>query len=312
MRYHHFSEIIELAKKNPPLPLSVAAAHDEVVLGAVAEATELGIIKPILIGKIAQMAKAAEKINFDILSHEIHAAETEAEAAYFAAKLAHQGRAKMIMKGAINSTPFLKAVLQKEFQLKTGRILSHLSAFDIPTNNKLLFMTDGGLNIAPDALQKIEIILNSVDFLLKIGLTNPKIALLAANERTTEKMPVTLEVQEIVQLSKSKLPSGCIIEGPLPLDLAISPQSLTSKGLNSEINGDADLLVVPNIECGNIFGKSLTYFAGSTMAGIVLGAKVPLVLNSRSDCAQAKLASIALGALAAANPSINLSSGKVS
>jgi phosphate butyryltransferase len=312
MRFQNFNEVIHSAKTKPPITLSVAAANDIEVLQAVKEAVEHGIIEPILIGKINQIAEIAEKIHFDFMPFKIVAAETEAEAAYLAAKSAHKGYAKMIMKGAINSTPFLKSVLYKDFQLKTGRILSHLSAFEIPGNEKLIFMTDGGLNIAPNSLQKMEIIINSVDFLTQIGIRNSKIALLAANEQTNEKMPVTMEAQEIVQLIQCEIPKGCVIEGPLPLDLAISKESLFHKGLTSEINGDADLLVVPNIEAGNIFGKSITYFANGVMAGIVLGAKVPLVLNSRSDCAKAKLASIALGAIAAHSSALEISSHKVS
>jgi phosphate butyryltransferase len=312
MRFQNFNEVINTAKANPPISLCVAAANDFEVLQAVKEGVQYGIIEPILIGKIDQIAEIAEKIDFDLMPYKIVAAETESEAAYLAAKLAHQGQAKMIMKGAINSTPFLKSVLHKDFQLKTGRILSHLSAFEIPGKEKLIFMTDGGLNIAPNSLQKMEIIINSVDFLTQIGIRNSKIALLAANERTNEKMPVTLEAQEIAQLIQCEIPKGCVIEGPLPLDLAISKQSLSHKGVTSEINGDADLLVVPTIEAGNIFGKSITYFANGVMAGIVLGAKVPLVLNSRSDCAKAKLASIALGALAAHSTALDIPSHKVS
>lgn len=298
MRFRNFSEVIHIAKNKPPITLSVAAADDIEVLQAVKEGVHYGIIEPILIGKIKPIAEIAEKIDFDLTPYKIIGAETEAEAAYLAAKLAHQGQAKMIMKGAVNSTPFLKAVLHKDFQLKTGRILSHLSSFEIPGKEKLIYMTDGGLNIAPNSLQKVEIIINSVHFLTRIGIHDTKIALLAANERTNEKMPVTLEAQEIVQLIQSEIPSGCVIEGPLPLDLAISQKSVHHKGVKSDINGDADLLVVPNIEAGNIFGKSITYYANGVMAGIVLGAKVPLILNSRSDSSKAKLASIALGAIA--------------
>jgi phosphate butyryltransferase len=312
MRFQHFHEILQAVQQNPPLPISIAAASDAEVLQAVKEGVQLGIIEPILIGKIKQIVETAETIDFDLLPFKIVSAETEAEAAYVAAKFAHQGKARMIMKGSVNSTPFLKAVLHKDFQLKTGRILSHLSAFEIPGKEKLLFMTDGGLNIAPESFQKVEIIMNAVHFLTRIGITDTRIALLAANEITSEKMPVTLEAQEITKLMKHDLPNGCIIEGPLPLDLAISQKSVQHKGIHSEVNGDADLLVVPNIEAGNILGKSITYLANGIMAGIVLGAKVPLVLNSRSDSSKAKLASIALGALASHYSGLNLPSHKVS
>lgn len=299
LRFKNFSEVIEKAKQQRPIPLSIAAAHDLEVLKAVKDATSHQLIEPILIGDQSKIIEISESIDFDYKPFERYQAENDEEAAYLAAKLANHGTAKMIMKGNVNSTPFLKAVLHKDFRLKTERIISHLSIFEIPNVDKLMFMTDGGLNIAPDYKQKIEIILNSIHFLSKLGINDPKIALLAANEKSNEKMPVTMEAKKIIQLIKEQISNQCLIEGPLPLDLAISQKSLLHKGIKSEINGDADLLVVPNIEAGNIFGKSITYYAKGIMAGVVLGAKVPLILNSRSDCAKAKLASIALGMIAA-------------
>lgn len=299
MRFRSFDEVIGKARQGKPIKISVAAAHDEEVLKAIKQAVELEIIKPYLVGNEKEIKKTSSQIGFDINQYSIYDTSTEEEAAFVASKLADDGITQVIMKGFINSTPFLKGVLHKDLNLKTGRIFSHLSAFEIPGYDHLYYMTDGGLNIAPDIDQKEQILQNSIEFLHKLGLKKPKVALLSANERVNEKMPVTLECQELSQRGKDGRFGSIIIEGPLPLDLAISKESLYHKGVDSEIDGDADLLLVPTIEAGNILGKSISYFAKGTMAGVVLGAKVPLILNSRSDSAKAKLASIALSAVAA-------------
>jgi phosphate butyryltransferase len=294
MRFKNFCEVIHEAQKKSPLPISIAQAQDEDVLRAVQEAVGLGLIEPIFVGDRSKIVELAEKLAFDLHSFEIYQAQTEEHACFLAAELASTGKAKAIMKGLANSTPFLKGVLHRDLNLKMNRLISHLSAFDIPGFDRLVYMTDGGLNIQPTIEQKKEIIRNAVQFLHRVGMTEPRVALLAANERITEKMPVTVEAQEITQFFEREYPENLLIEGPLPLDLAISEASLLHKGLESKLQGKADLLVVPTIEAGNIFGKAISYFACGTMAGIVLGAKVPLILNSRSDSAKAKLASIAL------------------
>ena len=297
MRLKNFSEVIEKAQTGSPLPMSIAAAHDVDVLRAVQDAVKLQLIEPLFVGNRTKMLEAAEKLDFPLYQYQVFSADTEAEACFLAAELASAGKAKAIMKGLANSTPFLKAVLTKELNLRTNRLLSHLSAFEIPGFDRLIYMTDGGLNIQPTTLEKQEIIINAIDFLQSLGIAEPRAAILAANERVHERMPVTVEAQALMKFFQD---ARMQIEGPLPLDLAISKESLQHKGLQSKLGGTADLLVVPTIEAGNIFGKAITYFAGGTMAGLVLGAKVPLILNSRSDSAQAKLASIALAALAAA------------
>lgn len=298
MRFRNFDEVIRKARQGKPIKISVAAAHDEEVLKAIKQAVELEIITPYLVGNEKEIKNTSSQIGFDINQYSIFSTSTEEEAAFVASKLADDGITQVIMKGFINSTPFLKGVLHKDLSLKTGRILSHLSAFEIPGYDHLYYMTDGGLNISPDIAQKEQILQNSIEFLHKLGLKTPKVALLSANERVNEKMPVTLECQELSRKGKEGRFGLTIIEGPLPLDLAISKESLYHKGIDSEIDGDADLLLVPTIEAGNILGKSISYFAKGTMAGVVLGAKVPLILNSRSDSAKAKLASIALSAVA--------------
>ncbi|MDP4164674.1 MAG: phosphate acyltransferase [Bacillota bacterium] len=306
MRYKNFSDVIEEARKRKPIKMSVAAAHDLAVLEAVKVAVDLGIVEPIFVGDAQQIAQLAGLMGFSIDKFEIFHAQSDEEAAFIAAKLASENCAHAIMKGLVNSTPFLKAVLKKELNLKTGRIFSHISAFEIPGKDALLFMTDGGINIAPSFEQKKQIVLNSLDFLGLIGMKNPLTAILAANELVLDMMPVTCEASKLVSELKVEYERSLLIEGPLPLDLAISKDSLLHKGIKSDLDGNAELLVVPTIEAGNIFGKAITYYAHGTMAGIVLGARVPLVLNSRSDSSKAKLASIALAVVAASSATIKV------
>ena len=294
MRFKSYEEVIAKARVGEPVKVSVAAAHDEEVLKAIKQAVELEMIIPYLVGNEKEINSIANKIGFDLRDYQIYQTDSEEESAYIAAELANDGKAQILMKGFINSTPFLKGVLHRDLKLRTERILSHLSAFEIPGFDHLYYMTDGGLNIAPDLEQKEQILKNSIDFLHQIGIETPKVALLSANERVNDKMPITIDCQELSQRGKNGRFGSVKIEGPLPLDLAISKESLHHKGINSDLDGDADLLLVPTIEAGNIFGKSITYFAKGVMAGVVLGAKAPLILNSRSDSAKAKLASIAL------------------
>ncbi|MFV9511882.1 bifunctional enoyl-CoA hydratase/phosphate acetyltransferase [Tepidibacillus sp. LV47] len=298
MRFANFEEVISQVRRGKPIKVSIAAAHDNDVLTAVKRAIELDLVEPFFVGNELELKELASQMGFDITSFEVYHTHTEEESAYIAAKLADEGRTQMIMKGFINSTPFLKGVLHKDFSLRTGRILSHLAAFEITGFDRLFYMTDGGLNILPDIQQKEQILENSIRFLHLLGLETPKVALLSANERVNHKMPVTIDCQLLAQKAKMGRFGSVIMEGPLPLDLAISKESLYHKGIQSEIDGEADLFLVPTIEAGNIFGKAITYFAKGTMAGVVLGARVPLILNSRSDSAKAKLASIAFSVLA--------------
>lgn len=306
MRYKSFKDVIDAARKRPPVKMSVAAAHDRDVLEAVKAAVELGIIEPYLVGDPQKIFELARELDLAVEEYPVYPAYTENENAFVAAKLASDAQVQVIMKGFVNSTPFLKGVLHKELNLKTGRVISHISVFDIPGADQLISMSDGGINIAPDFQQKKQIILNAVEFLDRIGVDRPRVAILAANERVSEKMPVTVEADHLAMLIKKESSQSMLIEGPLPLDLAISRESLLHKGLDSELEGAADLLIVPTIEAGNFLGKAITYFAKGTMAGIVLGAKVPLVLNSRSDTAEAKLASIALAVVAASNTRVSV------
>ncbi|GAE43873.1 phosphate acyltransferase [Mesobacillus boroniphilus] len=270
MRYKSFKDVIDVARTRPPVKMSVAAAHDLDVLQAVKGAVELGIIEPYLVGDPRKIFEMARELDFSVEEYPVYPAYTENENAFIAAKLASDAQVQAIMKGFVNSTPFLKGVLHKDLNLKTGSVISHISVFDIPGADQLISMSDGGINIAPNFQQKKKIILNAVQFLDGIGVDRPRVAILAANERVSEKMPVTVEADHLAMLIKNEYSQPILIEGPLPLDLAISRESLVHKGLDSELEGAADLLIVPTIEAGNFLGKAITYFAKGTMAGIVL------------------------------------------
>lgn len=298
MRFQRFNQVIERAAQGPAVTISIASAHDPIVLQAVKHGVEHNIVEPIYTGNKREIMTIASRIGLMIQEHQVIDTNTDDDSAYIAARLATTGQAQIIMKGAINSTPFLKGVLRPELQLRTSRLLSHLAAFEIPGFDHLFYMTDGGMNIAPDVVQKEHILKNAIDFLHSIGMPTPKIGLLSANERVSEKMPVTLDYELLVKKARLGVFGSVKMDGPVPLDIAISREALLHKGLTSETEGDVDLVLVPTIEAGNILGKAITYFARGTMAGIVLGAKVPLVLNSRADSAEAKLASLGLAALA--------------
>lgn len=207
------------------------------------------------------------------------------------------GRAHFLMKGLINSADFLRAVLRPDRGLRTGRLLSHLAAFQVPGFSRILFVTDGGMNIAPNLMQKKEILENSLLYLKGIGMDSINMIVLTANEVANAKMPATIDAQALARMNLAGQFPGAIVEGPMALDGAVSAAALKHKGISSQINGEVDLFLVPSIEVGNVLGKSMVYFAGATMAGILLGAQVPIVLTSRSDTPRSKLMALAMAAL---------------
>lgn len=294
--YCNYREIVAEIKKRSLVRISVAVAQDREVLAAIKLAQDAGIAEAILVGDASIITPMAKEAGVSDNTLIIHEPETE-KAAVRAVSLVKNGQAQVLMKGLINSSDFLRSVLHKEAGLRTGRLLSHLGAFEIPGQEKLLFITDGGMNIAPTLLEKKKILINAMLALQAMGITEPKVALLTANEAVSEKMPATMDARSLVEMSMAgELPSG-IVEGPIALDVAVSLEAAKHKGINSKIAGNVDLMVVPNIETGNALGKSLIYFAGSKMAGIVLGATHPIVMTSRSETPEGKMNSIALACL---------------
>lgn len=291
-----FNELKSCDKK---AVLSVAAAHDEEVLLAVKDACEMDIIKAILIGEEDKIRKIASEINFNLDNVEVIDESDLKLCAEKAVKLVSSGKADYVMKGLLDTSIILKEVLNKEYGLRTDSLLSHVMIYEVPSYHKLLILTDGGMNIDPDVSQKKKIADNAIKAAKSLGIDTVKVACLAAKEKVNPKMQATLDADELKSMCKDGMfGNGVIVEGPIAFDLAVSKDACKIKGYESEVGGDADILLVPTIETGNGIGKALTYMANAKSAGIIMGAKAPVVLVSRADTHESKLYSIAYGAIA--------------
>lgn len=283
------------------MKLVVVACHDEEVLAAVLESKRLGMTDPILIGDKEKTIEIAKENGLDISSYTIMDEKDLSMAAEIGVKMVSNGEANFIMKGLVDTSILLKAVLNKEWGLRTDSLLSHVMLYDIPNYSKLIYLTDGGMNLQPTLEDKVKIIENAATVAKALGKDEVKVACLAAKEKLDPKMIATVDANELKnRYEEGKFSKGIVVDGPMALDLAVSSSSAEIKGYKSTVAGDADILLVPNIEMGNGIGKSITYFAGGKSAGVVMGAKVPIVLVSRADDHEAKLYSIALGSLVAA------------
>ncbi len=293
-------EIIEAARKAGKKRIAVAAAQEHSALEAAVDAWKHGIAEPILIGDSAAVKQVAQELNLDISPFKLIEEKDYAKAAQKAVELVKAGEADMVMKGILDTSILLKAVLNKENGLNAGRLTSHVAVMQVPTYHKLLLVTDAAINIAPDLAGKIDMITNAVQVAKAIGVDNPKVALLAAVEKVNpDKMPCTTDAAVLTQMNRRGQIKGCIIDGPLALDNAVSKESARIKKIVSDVAGDADILMTPDIEAGNVLYKCLLDLAQARGAGIVVGAAKPVVLTSRADTADTKLASIALAALTA-------------
>lgn len=293
-------DILQKLKGDKKVILSVAAAHDEEVLLAIQSAVEKNIIVPILIGEENKIRDISKEIGFNLDGIKIIQKNTIEECAEAAVKLVSSKEADFVMKGLLDTSIILKAVLNKEWGLRTESLLSHVMVYEIPTYDKLLVTTDGGMNIAPDYEQKVKILKNAIEATKPLGLENIKVACLAAKEKVNPKMPATVDARALEEAcKKGEFGEGVIVEGPLAFDLAVSKEAAQIKGFESKVAGETDIMLMPTIEVGNGIGKALTYFAGGKSAGIIMGAKAPIVLVSRADSHESKLYSIAYGALIA-------------
>ena len=284
----NFKELFTKAENQKRMILAVAAANDENVLKAVCIASERGLITPILIGDEKKIKDVAKSVDVNIESYEIINKLVLEDIAETAVKLVNEGKADFLMKGLIDTAILLRAVLNKEYGLRTDSQLSHVMVYDVENYHKLLYLTDGGMNITPTFEEKVKITRNAIDVVKAMGNETVKIAGIAAKEKVNEKMIATVEARKLQDMSRNG-------------DLAVSLEAAEVKGFKSEIAGDTDVLLVPTIEVGNGIGKTLTYLANASSAGIIMGAKVPVVLVSRADSFDAKLNSIALGSVIAAN-----------
>jgi phosphate butyryltransferase len=290
------SDLYELAKKNRKKRLVVAVAQDEHCLGAVTTVVGQGLVDAILIGSETKIKAIAEKLKLDISTSRIINEEKDPQAVKLAVKMVHDGEGDILMKGNVPTAMLLKAVLDKECGLRKSDVLSHFALFEVPTYHKLLGLTDAAMVIAPDLKTKIAIINNAVEFMNKLGLAKPKVAVLGAVEVVNEAMPATLDAALIAKMNQRGQIKNCIIDGPLAYDNAVSMESAHHKGIVSDVAGDADLLIAPDIEAGNILYKAFGFSANAILAANILGASAPIVLTSRSDTEEAKQASIVMAA----------------
>lgn len=290
-------EFIQTAKKLGRKKISVAAAHDEHVLQSINEAYKLGFINAVLVGNKEKILQISENIGLDVLKYEIIKENDNIKAAKIAAEIAASGEAGILMKGSIMTADFLRIVLDKGTGLRTERVLSHVSVFETETYHKLLFLSDAALNIRPDLSRKTDIIQNVVEVVNALGIEIPKVAILAAVETVNPDMQCTLDAAALCKMVDRGQLKNCIVDGPLAMDNAINLEAAIHKGIKSEVAGDADILIVPDIESGNILHKTLVFLLKARSCAIMVGARVPLVVTSRAEDHIAKLNSIALASI---------------
>ncbi len=296
-----FDEIISKVKECGKKTVAVSVAQDSAVLEAIKEAKAKGIADAILVGDEAKIREIAASIDMDLEGYEIIDEPDMIQASLKAVKLAHEGRADMYMKGLIDTKNFLKSVLDKEVGLRTGGTLSHVCVFEVPGIDRLLFLTDVAFMTYPTLEEKVCIINNTIPVCKACGVDMPKVAPLAAVEVVNPKMPVTLDAAELTKMCEEGKLTGCIVDGPLSLDLAIDPEAAKHKGATGrKIQGDADILLFPDIHAGNLVYKCLVHTVPGLKNGCILtGTKVPVILTSRSDTFETKVNSIALAAVVA-------------
>ncbi len=290
------NDLKSIVAGGPKKKLILAAAQDQHSLGAVLKAWKENIVDPILIGDIESIQNICISSNYDITGLRIIHEPDVLKSIEMSVKMVSNKQADVLMKGMVGTSTLLKGVLNKEWGLRTGNLLSHFALFEVDTYHKVIAVTDVAMNIAPNLKDKIAIVNNSVSCLLRLGYKMPKVAVLGAVEMVNENMEATLHAALLSKMNQRDQIKNCIIDGPLAFDNAVSIESARHKGIKSEVAGDTDLLLMPDIEVGNVLYKSLVFFAKAKVASIILGASAPIVLTSRSDSEQAKFDSILLAA----------------
>jgi len=292
-------ELIDRSQK--PKKLILAASEDAHSLNAVVNAASEKIIRPILVGDREKTFGMAEILNLDISKFEFIEASNPAEAVNISVKMVHDLKADVLMKGKVASSDMMRCILNKEYGLRIGKLLSHFAYFEVETYHKLIAVTDVAMNIAPNLSEKIQILNNAVNVLNNLGIEKPKVAVLGAIEKVNTDMEATLDAALLSKMNQRDQILNCIVDGPLAFDNAVSVESARHKEIKSDVAGDTDLLLMPDIEVGNVLYKSLVFFAKAKVASLIVGASAPIILTSRSDSEQAKFDSILLAAAAAEN-----------
>lgn len=295
----NFDDLLSRLKGVKRKKVAVAVAQDEPVLEAVKEAKEQGIADAILVGDKEKIKEIAAKVDMDITQYEIiHEADPK-KATLFAVQLVSSGKADMVMKGLVDTATFLRSVLNKEVGLRTGKIMSHCAVFEIEGIDRLIFLTDAAFNTYPDLKAKVQIVQNAVSVAHACGVELPKVAPVCAVEVVNPDMPATIDASLLTTMNARGQIKGCIIDGPLALDNAISEEAAHHKGISGPVAGKADILMLPNIETANVMYKCLTYTSKSRNGGLLVGTSAPVILTSRADSFETKVNSIALAALVA-------------
>ena len=296
-QHEKYNRLIAAAKNVPPLATAVAHPCDETSLRGALEAAEAGLISPILVGPKSKIEGVAQTSSLDLAEAEIVDAPHSHAAAEKAVELVRTGKAELLMKGSLHTDELLAEVVKRETGIRTGRRISHVFVMDVPGHSHTLFITDAAVNIAPDLDAKRDIIQNAIDLFAGLGLGVPKVAILSAVETVTTSIPSTIEAAALCKMSDRGQITGGELDGPLAFDNAISPEAARIKGIKSPVAGQAQILVVPDLEAGNMLAKNLSFLSRADAAGIVLGARVPIILTSRADNVMTRMASCAVATL---------------
>ncbi|AUL46385.1 phosphate acetyltransferase [Bordetella trematum] len=290
----HYDRLIARARELPPATCAIAHPCDETSLGSALEAARMGLLQPILVGPQRKIHEVAQACGMDLNGIEIVDAPHSHAAAAMAVERVRCGQAALLMKGSLHTDELMHEVVARDTGLRTGRRISHVFIMDVPSYPEPLFITDAAINIFPDLATKADIIRNVIELHLGLGLGTPRVAILSAVEQVMPTIPGTIEAAALCKMADRGQIAGGILDGPLALDNAISPQAAEVKGIVSPVAGRAQVLVVPDLEAGNMLAKNLTFLAGADAAGVVLGARVPIILTSRADSARSRLASCAV------------------
>jgi phosphotransacetylase len=294
-----YEQLLARCQTLTPVPTAVAHPCEETALEGALDAGAKGLITPILVGPEAKIREVAAKGGHDLAGVRIVDAQHSHEAAAKAVALVRQGEAELLMKGSLHTDELLGAVVARETGLRTARRISHVFIMDVPTYHKVLIITDAAINIAPTLEDKADICQNAIDLAIALGVARPKLAILAAVETINSKMPATLDAAALCKMADRGQIKGAALDGPLAFDNAISSDAARIKGIKSEVAGDPDILLAPDLEAGNMMAKQLSFLANADSAGLVLGARVPIVLTSRADSVRARIASCGVAMLAA-------------
>ena len=294
-----YEQLLARCRNLEPVPTAVAHPCEQSALAGAVEAGAHGLIEPILVGPAGKIDEIARQNGIDLGRIRIVDAPHSHAAAAKAVELVRRGEAELLMKGSLHTDELLSAVVARETGLRTGRRISHVFIMDVPTYHKVLIVTDAAINIAPTLEDKVDICQNAIDLAVSLGLKQPKVAILAAVETVTSKMPATIDAAALCKMADRGQITGGLLDGPLAFDNAISKDAARIKGIRSEVAGDPDILLVPDLEAGNMLAKQLSFLANADSAGLVLGARVPIILTSRADSVRSRIASCGVAMLAA-------------